>query len=167
MAIWTFDSLFTLSISLTLAATVLLVFRPFKSGNRTCCEMVPENVYRLCHCDRTVTSELARDPTQHPLKIFHRLYRGQNGKSKSVSRAKESAHNAQDSLKRAYECGRWENAKPSTLFLKVSVHKTDTRLGILTHWSTRYITMPCVHLKIIQWLASFPHRLWAATESFP
>ncbi|BCR89608.1 IQ calmodulin-binding motif protein [Aspergillus chevalieri] len=112
-------SLLKHSVFFILAATAFLVLRAAKSENRTCSEMVPENVHRLCASDRTVTSELARDPTQHPLGIFHRLYRGQKCKKTTVSSQRESAHDAQDSLQRAYDCGRWGTAKPSTLFLKI------------------------------------------------
>lgn len=116
-------SLLKHSVFFILAATAFLVLRAAKSENRTCSEMVPENVHRLCASDRTVTSELARDPTQHPLGIFHRLYRGQKCKKTTVSSQRESAHDAQDSLQRAYDCGRWGTAKPSTLFLKVSMDR--------------------------------------------
>lgn len=109
---------------LILAATVFLVLRPAKSKNRTCSEMVPENVRRLCASDRTVTSELARDPTQHPLRIFHRLFGGQKCRKTNSPAREKSDHDAQDSLQRAYACGRWGSARPSTLFLKVSIHRT-------------------------------------------
>lgn len=120
-------SLLKSSAFLILAATVFLVLRPAKSENRTCSEMVPESVRRLCASDRTVTSELARDPTQHPLRIFHRLFRGQKCKKTNAPAQEESDHGAQDSLQRAYDCGRWGSAKPSTLFLKVSIQNKLTR----------------------------------------
>lgn len=128
------DSLFKSSAFLILAATVFLVLRPAKSENRTCSEMVPESVRRLCASDRTVTSELARDPSQHPLRIFQRLFRGQKCKKTSVSSQGESDHDAQDSLQRAYDCGRWGTAKPSTLFLKVSIQNKLTRINDTTDW---------------------------------
>jgi len=118
-----FASLLKSSFFLILAATISLVLRPTKSENLTFSEMVLEKVRRLCASDRTVTSELARDPTQHPLRIFHRLYRGHKCKKTDILSQKEAAHDAQDSLQRAYDCGRWGAAKPSTLFLKVSMDK--------------------------------------------
>lgn len=113
------DFWFALSLSFSLAVLVAVLVRPSESDNRVCCDMVPDNVYGLCHSERTVTSELARDPTQTPLRAFHGLYRGQKGKKSGLAE-KKAVQDADDSLRRAYECGRWGDTKPSPLFLKVS-----------------------------------------------
>lgn len=113
------DSWFALSLSLSVAVLVAVLVRPSGSDNRVCSDMVPDNVYGLCHSDRTVTSELARDPTQTPLRTFHELYRGQKGRKGGLTE-KEAVGDAEDSLHRAHECGRWGDTKPSSLFLKVS-----------------------------------------------
>lgn len=95
------------------------IIRPSKSDNQTCCEMVPGHVYRLCHSDQTLTSELARDPAQCPLKTFHKLYHGH--KHKNDKPGTGLANGAEDSLQKAYDCGHWGDAKPSALFLQVSI----------------------------------------------
>lgn len=114
----TLDVFLHLSLLISLAALVCLVLRPAESANRTCCEMLPEHVYDLCRSGRTVTSELARDPTQSPEDVFHNLYPGEKGR-KSSERPEKST-TGDDALQRAYECGRWGPTKPSNLFLKVS-----------------------------------------------
>ncbi|KAE8355286.1 hypothetical protein BDV28DRAFT_155509 [Aspergillus coremiiformis] len=79
--------------------------------------MIPERVYQLCHCSKTVSSELARDPNQAPIKLFHNLYSGQNTKEdKSTS---ENEIDGEDSLQKALECGNWGPTKPTKLFLKI------------------------------------------------
>lgn len=112
------DVFLRFSLSISLATLICLVLRPVESDNRTCCEMVPEHVYEMCHNERTVTSELARDPTQSPENVFHHLYRGKRGSRKGGGKPDKLA--ADDALQRAYECGRWGPRKPSDLFLKVS-----------------------------------------------
>ena len=122
---------------------IFLVFRPLKSDNRTCCEMVPGIVYGLCHSDQTLTSELARDPTQCPLKTFHNLYHGCT--QKSDEKAAEPTGDAEDSLQKAYECGHWGDAKPSALFLQVSkawLPRQTLLHGILTNDACHFADIP-------------------------
>ncbi|KAL5364539.1 hypothetical protein BJX96DRAFT_168364 [Aspergillus floccosus] len=73
--------------------------------------MLPDRVYRLCSGHKTVSSELAKDLTQSPSDIFHRLYShlDQTG-TKSVEA---------DGLQKAAECGNWGDSNPSDLFLKI------------------------------------------------
>ncbi|KAK9652275.1 hypothetical protein HCH54_002233 [Aspergillus fumigatus] len=80
--------------------------------------MISENVYRLCHHEKTVSSELARDPSQSPAKLFHKLYYDYKLKEK-LFETKQSTAARQDPLQRAYDCGNWGTAKPSNLFLKI------------------------------------------------
>jgi hypothetical protein len=82
--------------------------------------MISDKVYRLCHQDKTVSSELAKDPSQSPAKLFHKLYHEHKLKEKPIE-TKKSTDDRQDDLQRAYECGNWGTAKPSNLFLKVGL----------------------------------------------
>ncbi|XHG03690.1 hypothetical protein AWENTII_006989 [Aspergillus wentii] len=100
-----------------LAAVALLIARQPTSDNQTLCKMLPENVYEQCHDDKTVSSELSRDPSQHPSKVFHKLYEHKSGKCHLKS--KNSGGDEKESLKRAYECGNWGPTEPSNLFLNI------------------------------------------------
>lgn len=103
--------------SICLSTTVIWFFRQPKSPNQFRTTMLPDSVYRLCHEDQTVTSELLRDPSQSPPKVFHHLYN--DHKSKNHSDSKESL-TGRDELQKAAECGNWGNSQPSKLFLQVS-----------------------------------------------
>lgn len=107
--------------SICLSSLVIWIMRQPTSDNRTCCDMISDKVYRLCHHDKTVSSELAIDPSQSPAKLFHKLYHEHKLKEKLVE-TKQSTADRQDSLQRAYDCGNWGTAKPSNLFLKVSLN---------------------------------------------
>ncbi|KAF7157185.1 hypothetical protein CNMCM6106_002267 [Aspergillus hiratsukae] len=104
--------------SICLSSLVIWIARQPTSDNHTCCDMISDKVYRLCHHDKTVSSELAKDPRQPPAKLFHKLYHEHKPKDKLVE-TKKSTDDRQDDLQRAYECGNWGTAKPSTLFLKI------------------------------------------------
>lgn len=122
---------------------IFLVLRPPKSDNRTCCEMIPGIVYGLCHSDQTLTSELARNPTQCPLKTFYGLYHGyKHNKDESATKP---ASDEEDSLQKAYECGHWGDAKPSTLFLQVGIAwlpRHTVLRGILTNHPCHFADIP-------------------------
>lgn len=147
---WVFPELTGIDYSLAeilfiigLFIVIFRVFRPSKSDNRTCCEMIPGNVYGLCHSDKTLTSELARGPTQCPLKTFHKLYHGY--KQKGNEKATLSAGDAEDSLQKAYECGHWGNVKPSALFLQVGIAQLPRYTilhGILTNNGCHFAYIP-------------------------
>lgn len=107
--------------SICLSSLVIWIARQPTSDNHTCCDMISDKVYRLCHHDKTVSSELAKDPSQPPAKLFHKLYHEHKLKEKLVE-TKKSTDDRQDDLHRAYECGNWGTAKPSTLFLKVRLN---------------------------------------------
>lgn len=115
------DSLFKLSgafFSAALSSVILWFCRQPPSPNRSCPGMITAQVYRLCHADMTVSSELARDPTQAPSKVFHDLYE-RHGSENPGSEMKDATDEA-DALRRAAECGNWGASQPSELFLKVS-----------------------------------------------
>ncbi|EAW14197.1 MmgE/PrpD family protein [Aspergillus clavatus NRRL 1] len=82
--------------------------------------MVPDQVYRLCHRDETVSSELAKDPSQSPAKVFHKLYHGHRLKDKvAAAKTRQATGDRHDGLQKAYECGKWGTTRPSQLFLKI------------------------------------------------
>lgn len=78
--------------------------------------MVPWKVYRLCRSDTTVTSEIARDNTQDPTKVFNKLFES----NQSDKNAEDSVYKQKDVLQMAHECGKWGTSEPSTLFLQVN-----------------------------------------------
>jgi hypothetical protein len=108
-------------LSICLSSLVTWIIRQPTSDSHTCCDMISENVYRLCHHEKTVSSELARDPSQSPAKLFHKLYYDYKLKEK-LFETKQSTAARQDPLQRAYDCGNWGTAKPSNLFLKVCLN---------------------------------------------
>ncbi|KAL5337946.1 hypothetical protein BJX70DRAFT_220708 [Aspergillus crustosus] len=81
-------------------------------------KMVSAHVDNLCHGTRTVTSELADDPTKTPYKIFKELYEGK-ASEKSSDQSSDEEDLETDDLRRAKECGNWGGAEPSKLFLKI------------------------------------------------
>jgi phosphatidylserine/phosphatidylglycerophosphate/cardiolipin synthase-like enzyme len=79
--------------------------------------MVSENVLKLCQATETVSSVLAKNPTESPGDIVKRLY-GHYKKdlhySPDENRPATSTHDLEISLK----CGRWGPTQPSPLFLQ-------------------------------------------------
>lgn len=97
------------------------------SPNRTRYTMVSWKLYKQCRQSETVTSELAKDPSQCPLKVFRGLYHGHPDVSHSEkfgprgSLSEESSQfEDQDELQKARACGNWGSQQPSKLFLQVS-----------------------------------------------
>lgn len=93
--------------------------------------MVTDRIYSRCNQAGTVTSELAKDPSQCPGKIFKELYEthdhtlhpkssidGVDSSSDEVSSALEK-----EKLQKASSCGNWAASAPSELFLKVKIHR--------------------------------------------
>ncbi|KAL4898021.1 hypothetical protein BDV59DRAFT_208557 [Aspergillus ambiguus] len=73
--------------------------------------MLPDRVCRLCSGNKTVSSELAKDPSQSPVVVFHQLY-------SHLERIGEKPVEKED-LQRAANCGNWGPTRPSILFLKI------------------------------------------------
>ena len=81
--------------------------------------MIPQKVYDWCKSHDTISSELARDPTQSPGAIIKRLY-GDTERLHLVSPGQLTASNpTPEDLQRAFECGNWGPTRPSDLFLTV------------------------------------------------
>ncbi|KZF19543.1 phospholipase D/nuclease [Xylona heveae TC161] len=81
--------------------------------------MVSEKVYNLCRSDQSVSSELAKNPTQSVSHVVKHLY-GERAVSVATENPmpKKLEPTAED-LQRAFECGKWGNSRPSELFLRI------------------------------------------------
>lgn len=90
--------------------------------------MVTQKVVNQCQSEKTVTSELAKDPKQSAFSIFkdlydnhhHLLHGEKNGSPKSMPRDEANVEKM-DELGKARACGKWGSAEPSDLFLRVIV----------------------------------------------
>lgn len=80
--------------------------------------MVAQKIYDLCHAEQTVSSELAKNPTEAPGEIAKRLYGDEREKVLSSDHFKDYSISDED-LERAFECGKWGPTRPSKLFLQV------------------------------------------------
>ncbi|PYH94204.1 phospholipase D active site motif protein [Aspergillus ellipticus CBS 707.79] len=78
--------------------------------------MLSDAVYELCHDDKTVTSELLRDPSQSPPKVFHHLY---HDRKPPHHHAGSTEGVDAEGLTKVIECGKWGHAQPSELFLQI------------------------------------------------
>ena len=119
------DSFIRSPVGLLVASLALLAFYLYllyllqpTSEHQSVPEMVSQKVWDLCHADRTVSSELARDPTLAPSKVIKHLYSGDAGGHDEHEKVREPYATADD-LGKAYGCGKWGNTRPSELFLKV------------------------------------------------
>ncbi|KAH8694364.1 hypothetical protein BGZ61DRAFT_451842 [Ilyonectria robusta] len=87
--------------------------------------MVSKRVYDLCQARETVSSVLAKDPTQAPGDVVKRLYgHGENRLHQDES-DKDVAASSADALEAAFQCGRWGLTKPSPLFLQAFADALD------------------------------------------
>lgn len=107
--------------------------------------MVTDKVYNWCQQSATVTSELAKDPSQCPLKIFKDLYEQHDlslHPKKSLDGVKTSLDEVppdqqKEQLQRAFACGNWGSSVPSELFLKVrkNYHYSPANFGFEEEWA--------------------------------
>jgi hypothetical protein len=86
--------------------------------------MLSWEIYTLCKQSKTVTSELAQQPSQCPGTVFKELYeKHHNGLSTSKNGSgiisAEDFH-GKNKTQRAHACGNWGLSEPSELFLQVS-----------------------------------------------
>jgi hypothetical protein len=78
--------------------------------------MVPKKVYRQCHEELTVSSELARDGKLSALDTWEKLY-----EHKGVKKyGDDSGYDEKNEIEQARACGNWGSTEPSDLFLKVN-----------------------------------------------
>lgn len=81
--------------------------------------MVSQYVYNLCHGKGTVSSELAKSPTDTPSAVTQRLYRSNKVPRDMPDSDDCKLDSSVDVLETASNCGRWpRNIEPSDLFLK-------------------------------------------------
>jgi phosphatidylserine/phosphatidylglycerophosphate/cardiolipin synthase-like enzyme len=79
--------------------------------------MVSENVVKLCQATETVSSVLAKSPTEAPGDVVKRLY-GHHKKDLSYDPEKNRPAPSAHELEIALKCGRWGPSQPSPLFLQ-------------------------------------------------
>ncbi|CAF3434552.1 unnamed protein product [Fusarium graminearum] len=86
--------------------------------------MVSPYVYDLCQATETVTSELAKDPSQSPGDIVKKLY-GQhehalhhNASTQKTTPPPSPPNEAIETIQKALDCGHWGSTIPSQLFLQ-------------------------------------------------
>ncbi|POR39603.1 Uncharacterized protein TPAR_00210 [Tolypocladium paradoxum] len=79
--------------------------------------MVSEHVFKLCQDTETVSSVLAKNPTEAPGDVVERLY-GHHTKDLSHNPDGNRPAPSPEALKMACKCGRWGPTKPSPPFLQ-------------------------------------------------
>lgn len=79
--------------------------------------MVSAHVYELCQATETVSSVLAKNPTEAPGDVVERLY-GHHKKDLKYDPEKHRRATSQDDIEMAAKCGRWGPTAPSLLFLQ-------------------------------------------------
>ncbi|CAG7917080.1 unnamed protein product [Penicillium olsonii] len=105
-----------------LFVSILLLIQQPLSRNRSMCTMVSRKLYNMSQ-GQTVTAELARDPSQCPQKVFHKLFEGHHSlhaHSGSDSDSDSASKWEQlEELQKARSCGNFGTTETSELFLKV------------------------------------------------
>ncbi|OQE47125.1 hypothetical protein PENCOP_c001G04325 [Penicillium coprophilum] len=102
---------------------IILIIRQPPSFNRIQYKMVSRKVYNMCQA-QTVTSELARDPSQCPQKVFHELFESHHASrtydgTEESNIDKASEWETLNELQKARACGNFGSVETSDLFLKV------------------------------------------------
>lgn len=80
--------------------------------------MIPKKVYDLCQSGKSVSAELSTNPTLAPHEACKNLF-GVDIEDEVVTKKVDLSHEESDDLEQARRCGKWGNATPSDLFLKV------------------------------------------------
>ena len=137
--------------------------------------MVSRKLYNLCQ-KQTVTSELARDPSQCPQKVFHKLFEGHHHVShahngvENPESDKESKWEKLDELQKARACGNFGSTETSELFLKVCY----ANCSLVKYWKKqsnvlmlRFIMTPYVLWKRTPCRGLSLPLYWGALESCP
>lgn len=79
---------------------------------------IHDKVYAYCTAARSVSSELALDPSKSPKHISEKLYGGQHPAVVQLPQAHERKPASKEDLQRARASGNWGSAEPSELFLQ-------------------------------------------------
>ncbi|RMJ16551.1 hypothetical protein CDV36_003778, partial [Fusarium kuroshium] len=99
--------------------------------------MISKRVFDLCQAQETVSSVLAKDPSQAPGDVVKQLYsQHRAGHLANASYTDDSAAPV-DPLELALKCGRWGPTQPSTLFLQafadaLSCLDSDPMAGVVS-----------------------------------
>lgn len=110
--------------------------------------MIPQHVYDLCQSRKSVTTELANNPSLTPKDAAKALF-GIDIEDDVCNKTLASQNLGERDLDQARQCGNWGDSKPSDLFLKVGDllenHRVKTR--ILTRQSIHSDLSRCpVHI---------------------
>jgi phosphatidylserine/phosphatidylglycerophosphate/cardiolipin synthase-like enzyme len=79
--------------------------------------MVSEHIFKLCQATETVSSVLAKNPTEAPGDVVKRLY-GHHKKDLHYNPDEHRPAPSPHELEMALKCGRWGTSQPSPLFLR-------------------------------------------------
>ena len=80
--------------------------------------MIPPKVVELCRNGKSVSDELAKNPSEAPGKAAKRIFGVHLEEEITGERLKEPTE-ASDDLGQAFQCGKWGETRPSDLFLRV------------------------------------------------
>ncbi|KIX05212.1 uncharacterized protein Z518_06084 [Rhinocladiella mackenziei CBS 650.93] len=80
--------------------------------------MIPEKVYDLCQSGISVSSKLAENPNLSPHEACKRLF-GVDIEDEVVTKNLDLSKAGPSDLEQARKCGKWGNATPSNLFLRI------------------------------------------------
>lgn len=80
--------------------------------------MIPPKVYELCRNGKSVSGELAQNPSEAPSKAAKRLF-GVHLEEEVVGERLHKPKEGANDLEQALECGKWGETRPSDLFLNV------------------------------------------------
>lgn len=120
MAYFIFDSDILVSwitCTLILVTSGYLYHRQPWVTRRAMASTISDKIYRFCTTPASVSSELAKNPSEEPTHFAGKLYVAEHlaiTEHKSHSRLPASPAE----LQRARECGNWGNSEPSELFLQ-------------------------------------------------
>ncbi|KAM6511439.1 hypothetical protein FALCPG4_016442 [Fusarium falciforme] len=99
--------------------------------------MISKRVFDLCQVHETVSSALAKDPSQAPGDIVKRLYGQEDAGQRTDASDTNDPVASVNPLELALKCGRWGPTEPSTLFLQafadaLSCLDSDPMAGVVS-----------------------------------
>jgi hypothetical protein len=77
--------------------------------------MISEKVYNLCRSGKSISAELAKDPTLAPGEVSKKLFGSDALDHKEVVKdvSFKEPKAGSGNLQRAFDCGKWGNTRPS------------------------------------------------------
>ncbi|KAM0438589.1 hypothetical protein ACHAPT_001341 [Fusarium lateritium] len=99
--------------------------------------MISKRVLHLCQAHETVSSVLAKDPSQAPGDVIKRLYGQEDARRHADASDTDDPEASANPLELALKCGRWGPTEPSTLFLQafadaLSCLDSDPMAGVVS-----------------------------------